>query len=914
MNNDLLIFAAKWEDGYNKYHPLVYHLIDSGVTARALWNIGLSEGGKKQISHWLGLPFPEIAQLLAFWVSLHDIGKATPSFQIRCAPARAQLEGLGLEFPNLHESNIRHHSLLSAWILEQKIEKLAVQPIYLAKRFLLTIAGHHGFYPSFGEFNESTYRAVNIGNSSWQQMQTELIALLEDIFPHPKEVILRGDCTIANAFLSVFTGFLITTDWIASNTALFAYHPPNISAKEYYQKVERVASDKVRQIGWEDWLPKLPHEPVFKDIFPGFKMNSIQQEVSQRTSSLDDPFLLILEAPTGSGKTEAALYVADYWIMKRQLRGLYVAMPTQATSNQMYRRVARYLQKSLPKSKLRPILVHGNALIHQQGFTDSIRAVSDDEKETILGEINAMTWFTPRKRTLLAPFGVGTVDQAFLSVLRARHFPLRLFGLFRKVVIFDEVHAYDVYMVEIFKRLLAWLRSMGSSAILLSATLPSQTREELLKAFNPTSTVKSLSSDFPRLSINCNSEINVFSIGKVESRKVLLEYTANDDQSILLALKERLGSGGCAAVICNTVDRAQRIFQTIRASGFWDSNDLILLHSRFPYCWREQLEKKVLSRFGKLSKPMDQPRRGIVVATQIIEQSLDLDFDLLVTDLAPVDLLIQRIGRLQRHQHQTHPPRRPAALQCPACIITIPPLDQRSMPSFGADRFVYDEIFLQRTYFVIRSRNCLHLPEDSDTLIEQVYSNSELPSLDNEQKKRLGNLYRKMVKAHNTKAINAENRLLSDVDGLDMFRAQNAGIEFSDEDENLNIHQDLRALTRSAQPTVNLICLLRNGESLKTLDRLVDVDMKHVPLASTLEAALRSAVKISHFSIVKHFMNQVVPSSWKKSPYLRHAYPLEFKDGICDLRPGLSLRLDKELGVIVQLCEANRMGGGNFMD
>lgn len=900
MKDDLLIFAAKWDAGNNGYHPLVYHLIDSGVTAQALWQIGLSRGAKQQISDWLGLPDPQVSQLLAFWIAMHDIGKATPSFQRRYAPAKTQLEKIGLAFPVLPDHNVRHHSLLSAWILEREIDKLPICPKRLAKRFLLTIAGHHGVFPTIAQFDETTYREMNVGDMLWQQMQTKLLALLDGLFDRPKKVNLTWDETTTNAFLSVFTGFLITTDWIASNTNLFAYHPPDLPADTYYQMVTRDISEKIRQLGWEDWLPEEFNNDTFAKIFPDFTMNSIQQEVVQQTLSLDDPFLLILEAPTGSGKTEAALYVADYWMKKKQMRGLYVAMPTQATSNQMYDRVTRYLQRSLPGRELKPILVHGNALTHQKGFPDMIRAISDNEKETSTGETNAMAWFTPRKRTLLAPFGVGTVDQTFLAVLRTSHFALRLFGLFRKVIVFDEVHAYDVYMIEIFKRLLGWLRSLGCSVILLSATLPEQTRVELLKAFNSEADVQTSRASFPRLGINCDREIKIVSVGRVESRKIFIKHITNNDQEIVRVLKECLKDGGCAAVICNTVDRAQCVFQAIRNSGHWDEDDLILLHSRFPYCWREQLEKEVLSRFGKLTDPVEQPRQGIVVSTQIIEQSLDLDFDFMITDLAPVDLLIQRIGRLQRHQNQAYPPQRPPGLQQPVCVISTASLDEQGMPKFGADRFVYEEVFLQRTYFVLRGRSHLCLPDDSDELINLVYSDTDnLPVPTSEQRERLKKLYAKMLKESTNEAIAADNRLLNDI-GADMFTARNAGLSFSEDDENLTIHRDLRALTRSTQPTVTLICLLRNADGrLKTLDGHLELDLKHTPQNSILWAALRSAVRIGHHSVVGHFMKQAVPSSWKKSPYLRYAFPLEFEDGKCILQSGLSLKLDQQLGIMV---------------
>ena len=225
------------------------------------------------------------------------------------------------------------------------------------------------------------------------------------------------------------------------------------------------------------------------------------------------PTLIVIEAPTGIGKTELALYIADCWLQQHAGRGLYVAMPTQSTSNQMYTRVGEFLHQRYPDSPINFHLVHGQAAwLDELKQQVELQGVGDDGKAHLVAE----NWFNPRKRTLLAPFGVGTVDQALMSVLQTKHFFVRLFGLSHKVVIFDEVHAYDTYMNTIFHLLLTWLSAIGTSVIILSATLPGSTRRALVKAYTgkdlPTSELQ-----YPALTIANAEQQNTLPLPKPDS-------------------------------------------------------------------------------------------------------------------------------------------------------------------------------------------------------------------------------------------------------------------------------------------------------------------------------------------------------------------------------------------------------------
>lgn len=893
---NLLNIIAKWDERGNT-HPLVYHMIDSGVMALTLWQGGLSPGIREQICTWLNLDEEAVGQLIAYWTSLHDIGKASCSFQKKCDVAIPHLKQEGYPFPPLVDHDVRHHSLLSAWILDEKREQLFINPDSAILKLLLALAGHHGKFPHYGEFIEDTFREANLGTGVWTEAQSELVTMMQDLFSPPIEAYLSDNQSITNAFFNIVTGLFITADWLSSNTNLFRYHAADLSPERYLEEISRPAAHQaLHNTGWGSWQPE-EHVLTFKEIFPDYTPNLIQQAVLNELDHLTDPFFMILESTTGSGKTEIALTVADTWIQKHRLSGFYIAMPTQATSDQMFDRVTRYLQGRYPGKTLNLQLAHGSALLKEEYEKMQLAGIADDEENATSG-VNALSWFTPSKLTLLAPFGVGTVDQAFLSVLQTRHFALRLFGLARKVVIFDEVHAYDVYMVEIFKRLLPWLRAIGTSVILLSATLPRGTREELLTAFNPDAHINSSQTLFPRLSLSSGDSITCKSLGTVANRKVNLEHIDHQPESILTALQQKMVQGGCAGVICNTVKRAQEVYAVLKNSRKFKPEDVILFHSHFPFCWREDRQNQVLKGFGRLLEPALEYRHKIVVATQIIEQSLDLDFDLLISDLAPLDLLIQRIGRLQRHSAMPCPPQRPAVLSEPTCMVAFPNTDAGGMPQFTrADCLIYDPVFLQRSHFLLSGRRILSLPEDSDELIEGVYSDADLPDLSHEQNQIIHALYQKMKRKSSDEAGKAENHLIADVDFADLFSGN-----FDDlSEEDPTVHQDLQALARDIRPSVSFVCLTQEKDGrLYSLDGHHSVDLETTPEKELTKALLRSKISVSDFRVVIALHQVPLHAAWKRSAKLRYLRPLCFIEGHARISDEITCTLDPEFGFQIE--------------
>jgi CRISPR-associated endonuclease/helicase Cas3 len=896
---DWLILIGKWGDSIEG-HALIYHSLDSAAVAQLLWQQGLTPGARRQFAQWLSLPEADCGRLLAFWTSLHDIGKATPSFQKKHKPTQSELERRGFTFPPLAQTEIRHHSLLSQWILQDFAADLNIQPAGVFNQFRYAIGGHHGVFHFQEDFEETLAPSRNLGTqpgaaARWRSTRREFFNALSGLLAPPAVPAFNLAQTESNALFNLLTGFFVAADWIASQDNLFPYQPALPRLEDYWALAQQRALAALTNTGWIGWQPDHAFRE-FNQLFP-FPPRPLQQMVLDSAESLQNPFLMIIEAPTGCGKTEAALIAAERAIQKDGLRGCYIAMPTQATSNQMFNRMKEFLQKRYPQqTNINLQLAHGNALINED-FQEMQLSAVDGIEGSLSGNVNALEWFLPRKRTLLAPFGVGTVDQTFLSVLRTRHSFLRLFGLHRKVIIFDEVHAYDTYMQKIFQQLLAWLRAIGSSVILLSATLPHATRLALLTAFQPAAVVQSTQAAYPRLSINDGKTITTASLGAFPNRTVHLQTISRDSQTWPELLREKLAAGGCAAIICNTVDRAQQVYQQLSTAALVEKEDLFLLHARMPYCWREQKETKILTRFGKQSQPAVHPRRGIVVATQIIEQSLDLDFDLLISDLAPIDLLIQRIGRLQRHTGSPNAPLRPPLLAEPLCLINQPdPTAANELPGFGADEWVYDPVTLQRTYYCLVGRQSLSLPADSDALINQVYADDDLLACSPAQNQLMRLNYQKMLKDQAAEMVKAQNQLVGDVDSNAVLGNKSAYLK----EEDQAISGAAQALTRNTVlPNVQLVCFIQQAGQTFLLDGMTPFDPNAVPHKEVLKHLLRSQVAVSKAAIVHHFIAQPPHAAWKRTPSLRLAHPLIFENGICRLNEKIVLSLDQDLGLVV---------------
>lgn len=890
---------AKSEKAHERdTHALIYHLVDVGECALALWKYVLSEQTKQSFARWLNLDVDAAGQQLAFWAALHDLGKASPAFQRKYAPALPKLKMAGYSFGE-ESPHPAPHGVVSAWALKKLLVEEMGMEKWPAAQISSVLGGHHGAWPTPDAFLPANFKSWERGDDAiWMDARKGLLATLRAVYQPEDLVSLPSNPNELNALLTLLSGFVSVADWIGSMTEFFPFRNEFMSAPEYVRNCAcGQAKTALDILGWTGWQAG-GELPSFERMFPEISQpNAIQQETILAAANVTLPALVILEAPTGIGKTEAALFLADTWLERQRGKGIYIAMPSQATSNQMYDRVTKFLRGRYPADDLNLHLVHGAALLRKEE-TPQPQGVAQDEASQA-GGVSAESWFLPRKRTLLAPFGVGTVDQALMSVLQTNHFFVRLFGLAQKVVVFDEVHAYDTYMSTLFERLLGWLHAIGTSVVLLSATLPEQTRQAFVDAWLGEQTALANPVEYPRLTVASAGSVAVTPLTPPPQRVLHLDWVSIAPETIADQLALKLEAGGCAAVICNRVLRAQEVYQAVQKKGIVEPDNLILFHARFPFARRAEIEERVLSLFGKNG---DRPRKAIVVATQVIEQSLDLDFDYMISDLAPVDLLLQRAGRL--HRHKTHDAARPQGLRSP-CLSIARPAEVDGLPQFGLDELIYDKAVLLCTWLALQKSEEISLPEQTTQLIEAVYGSIDA---DGAMENMAGSLRQAREKARIARAKEihqAEQRLINLPQDEDLLLRHNEGLE----EDNPLVHETFRAQTRLGDPTVSLLCLYQTdqGIALEPDGSGAPCDIQHRPTTAEARQLLMRAVSVQRKDVVHYFLsNDPRTAEWKRSAAVRDHYPIVF-DCNGEYQPvgaNFILRLSHEFGLEVLYKEA----------
>lgn len=877
--------------GEPPWHPLIAHMIDVAMVTLSLWQYLLPRVVKEQMTASLGMDNTEEAgRWVAYFAGLHDLGKATPGFAFNWPEGRERLLGAGFKPPGVCD-NVPH-AFLSAQRIPDVLERLGVsRPNGVAVG--RAVGGHHGLFPAPQLMDRILDE--HLGGKRWRRAQEDLAAVLAHVLGVDRLPAPHGDLLNDNSFLIRLAGVTSVADWIGSNHEYFPFVGDAIQLPEYPRRARRRALRALLDLGWfqrpEEVVPK-----PFVDLI-NRRPNRLQSEVEQLAKQLDGPSLVLLEYPMGGGKTEAALYLAHSLQAAAGQQGFYVALPTMATSNQMFTRVAQYLADQYPDRVINLQLVHGRADLNPN-FARLLRRGKKLPDNPVIGDgtdteanLLAAEWFTQKKQALLAPFGVGTIDQALLGALDVKHYFVRLFGLAGKVVVCDEVHAYDTYMQSLLAQLLTWLAACGSSVIVLSATLPSSTRRGLLEAFSKglgqSAPVEIPTPAYPRITWLSARGGGSLHVGGSPSRTVVLrKFDARADW--MAALKDRLASGGCAAVVCNTVGRAQEVYLALRAH--FAEDELILFHARYPFDDRMAREQAVLRYFGKGTDY--RPRRMVCVATQVIEQSLDIDFDLMVSELAPIDLVLQRSGRVWRHE-RTRPPR----IEAPELWLLLPPVSPEGVPQWDKPtlRVYEDEHLLFRTYLVLKDLAQFRVPDDVEQMIESVYQASPPPdSLGPSLARYWTETADRMRQGDERKRRKAAIREIPDLD-VQIIDYDPVGLAEDDEE----LHEAHRAMTRLGGPSVEVVCLYqRDGQVYLTLEASEPFDLSRKPDPEGIMALLGRSVRLSfNPGLVKRILQLPVRPEWEVTPHLcRHRLLLFSPDGRC-LTENLPLELHPELGL-----------------
>lgn len=545
-----------------------------------------------------------------------------------------------------------------------------------APKWIPDILGqHHGFSPSVSGKRAD---AEVFGGPVWQAQRQ---ALVEDL---KRRLGMDWPQLESPQQARLLAGLTSVADWIGSGQH---FEDPEA---EWRPNIAQALDDA--GFVMPDYRKGLSFEQVF-DFAP-------RQAQRQLIEAVKGPGVYVLEAPMGLGKTEAALYAAYQMLVQGQASGIYFALPTQLTSNKIYRRFNDFLRRILAEEcHHRSLLLHANAWL----------------LDTEMGEEGRPggAWFNHAKRGLLAPFAVGTIDQALMAAMNVKHGFVRAFGLAGKVVVLDEVHSYDAYTGTLLDALVRLLRSLNCTVIILSATLSRQRRIQLLQS--------DLQNDaYPLITAVAHSQqpqelpVPAESLARVN---ILLQQ---DERAAVQEVLDRAAAGQQVLWIENTVKDAQQRYLDLAARATELGLDCGLLHSRFSMMDRTRIEERWVDQFGKPGWARRGERGRILVGTQVLEQSLDIDADFLVSRFAPTDMLLQRLGRLWRHA-QT--PRASGSV-CEAWLLTPPLGDAVETPlrAFGASSHVYSPYVLCRSLEVWQERAQLDLPQDIRSLIEQTYA------------------------------------------------------------------------------------------------------------------------------------------------------------------------------------------------
>ena len=699
--------------------PLWMHLTDTADVMEYLCCHWLSDSAIKAI----GLEREELRCFCRFLGMIHDLGKGTTLFQYQITQKKIELrEKLsrykwGIKAENL-KPGVTKHALAGEAIM---------QLFGFPESAALIVGSHHGkpsdndraVKDNMGAY-QWNYRLTEDGSDQWTDFWKYWLAYASD------DAGYAGVSEIPDVHMRaqmILSGLLIMADWIASNTYYFPLvrmeEEPELSV--YPLRTEKALSrlELPEKTGWSEVTRTAVD---FKCRF-GFLPNSIQSTMIDIVSKTTEPGIFILEAQMGIGKTEAALAAVEICAEKSGAEGFFFGLPTQATADGIFLRLSQWGEKLSDAHSHSIRLVHGMAEYNEdyislkEGFLNM-----NDDSEIFDGSENEYglivhEWFSGKKKALLADYVVGTVDQLLMADLRQKHVMLRHLGLAGKIVVVDECHAYDAYMSRYLQGALRWLGAYRIPVILLSATLPAARREELVQAYTGVKGTQCLtdlkSRAYPLLTWSDCGLVHQMQVSQGTGRKIEVEIHWGRDENIADELQHLLEEGGCAGIIVNTVQRAQIIYEElVRASM---GMRIILCHAQMLAPDRLEKERLLTTLVGKESGKADRSR-VIIIGTSVLEQSLDIDFDVLYSDLCPMDLLLQRIGRLHRHAH--HDSIREKQLEKPVCHVLCG-LDPE-LESGGCN--IYGDYLLMRTKHLLPEK--IFIPKSIPDLVQETYDDA----------------------------------------------------------------------------------------------------------------------------------------------------------------------------------------------
>ncbi|MEV5434463.1 CRISPR-associated helicase Cas3' [Streptomyces sp. NPDC052682] len=929
-------------------YPLVRHLLDAAAAALFLWDRYLSESQRLCIAAGLGMAgdLARARAVTALCAGLHDVGKLS-GFQLCDARARELLsDALRKDRGRIGVERMPHEVAgmrAAAGVLMALGFRDGDGSVNAAvRRVAEIIGGHHGRFHEAVDLDSANLDLL--GGPAWARQREAHAGVVFEVLgtPVPPERVEAPAAVLV-------TGVVILADWLVSQEQYLCRRQRELgtSLAEHF---ERSCTDAERLVSEAGLLPVEVERKDFAEAY-GItgKPNPLQQSVAEELAAAVDAgsrtadggrkggILLVTAAP-GDGKTETALEAERVLSERFGTRGFAFLLPTMATSDQMYGRVAGVVARQAGKGA-------GLTLTHSMAWLNS--AYAEDELGSCLrvltcegeegsadgpvrreADMRPRRWLRGAKRPLLAQFAVGTVDQALMAVLPVRHNALRLLALSGKTFILDEAHAYDPYMQVLLGRLLNWLGWYGVPVVLLSATLPASVSDRLIKEYLKGAGLKkselrgrTFMAPYPgwlyvdAADGECTQISRERQTEQAASRRMRLSvqveqvvHSAGGGGRNRLAVIQRLlepvleGEGGCGLVVCNTVAEAQQTYLSLRThmagrGRTTGEGDVQLLHARFPGEERERRTQTVTSGLGR-SGP--RPERRIVVATQVVEQSLDLDADVVISDLAPLALLLQRAGRCWRHeswweQHGRPEGRgRPAWAKRPTLVVLDPLAGGRGVPGQWGE--VYPEFLLHATSEVLArlGEKPVKIPEDVQELVEDVHGErGDRFSWDDPAKSAAYTAYRGKELA---------DRSVGDV--LVIPRARSVpGLH--------SLHhlrgaeEEWEAATRLGADAVRLLCVYVRADGTVTLDGegtrpLPGLDGDLTP--ADVRAVMARTIPVNAYWFQGDSEAHQVPDGWAEHPLLGDLVMLRQSCADGHVLPvpvgGRTLHLDPDLGLV----------------
>ncbi|MEX2985740.1 CRISPR-associated helicase Cas3' [Streptomyces sp. C36] len=910
-------------DGHTRY-PLVCHLLDTGAIAGALWDRVLTDRARDRLAALVGVPVEVCRRLVCTWAGLHDLGKATPSFQALVTDAHRELAGDSVYRGGFDamQGKLRH-DVAAQWVLPEVFDlwgypkeerRIAASAQHQIAQLL---AGHHGcFYRPLEQkhaLNPLGW-APGLGGEGWSSQRLAHAAAVRRLMGRDSDELL-GPVPAAAAV--PLLGLIVVADWLASQEHVIKERLPGAGWRagddglsEHWQTAVSSAEAIVAEVG----LGACSFRDVpFSEQFP-FQPNDLQASLAGSLQELvDGPGLLVVTAPTGDGKTEAGLHAASVMARAAGSSGVYFALPTMATADAMYLRVRDFVEGNAEGERFLTLL-HSMAWLSKD-YAVSAVTTTGVQGGSVLSEngtrVAAGQWLRGAKRGLLAPVSVGTIDQALTGVLPVRYNILRLLGLSNKVLVVDEAHAYGPWMQSLLVRLLEWLGAMGAPVVLLSATLAGRTASVLVEAYRrgcgymKPSPVEPVYPGWFFVSATTGKVTPPLRVGSDRSRRLRLEpipviWDGDDAGSgtepgtvrrltaLAQALAPVVSEGGCVLVCCTTVAEAQQTYRFLRERfpELAASDDgLLLLHSRYPAARRAQITQVCEEAFGKPGEAeargeSARPRASVLVATQVVEQSLDLDFDLVISDLAPLAQLLQRAGRCMRHDRSKlafGAGGRPEWVGDDPRVVVLEPAtvdgEVRAPASWGT---VYFEDLLVRTSELLRSdaQGGVDVPGDVQRLVDRVYATDLADCMgDAAQRERL-----RILEAERQGTEMAEETLAqltaiaSPIKLFDLSRLSNEGGQLVDE---------ALVTTRLGADSARVVCAFEQPDGTVSLDPEGTVPL---PQNGSLTGAEVRAVMLQSAPLPGRWLAgrtdaHEVPASWRKWPVLAGLTVLPMRPG-----------------------------------